>query len=60
MSEAFVPVPEGTRLVHVGPHKTGTTAVQNALWDARQSLRVELRLTVALTKDLPNCPRRDR
>ena len=39
MSEAFVPVPEGTRLVHVGPHKTGTTAVQNALWDARQSLR---------------------
>ena len=34
-----VPVPEGTRLVHIGPHKTGTTAVQNALWNARSSLR---------------------
>jgi len=31
-------VPAGTRLVHIGPHKTGTTAVQNALWDARWSL----------------------
>src|SRR6185503_8178266 len=26
------------------------------LLDPRQSLRAELRLTVALTKDLPNCP----
>jgi len=32
-------LPEGTRLVHIGPHKTGTTAVQNALWNARSSLR---------------------
>jgi hypothetical protein len=32
-------VPEGTRLVHIGPHKTGTTAVQNALWNARWELR---------------------
>jgi hypothetical protein len=31
-------VPAGTRLLHVGPHKTGTTAVQNALWSARSSL----------------------
>ena len=33
-----VPLPEGVRLVHIGPHKTGTTAVQNALWNARRSL----------------------
>jgi hypothetical protein len=31
-------LPEGARLVHVGPHKTGTTAVQNALWNARPQL----------------------
>jgi hypothetical protein len=34
-----LPLPEGVRLVHVGPHKTGTTAVQNALWNARKRLR---------------------
>jgi hypothetical protein len=33
-----LPLPQGVRLVHVGPHKTGTTAVQNALWNARSSL----------------------
>jgi len=33
-----LPLPEGVRLIHVGPHKTGTTAVQNALWDARSRL----------------------
>lgn len=33
------PLPEGVRLVHIGPHKTGTTAVQNALWTARPRLR---------------------
>ena len=31
-------LPEGTRLLHIGPHKTGTTAVQAALWSARASL----------------------
>ena len=34
-----LPLPEGVRLVHIGPHKTGTTAVQNALWTARPRLR---------------------
>ncbi|HUG29251.1 MAG TPA: hypothetical protein VMQ65_01885 [Candidatus Limnocylindria bacterium] len=34
-----LPLPEGVRLVHIGPHKTGTTAVQNALWSARPNLR---------------------
>ncbi len=33
-----LPVPEGTRLVHIGPHKTGTTSLQAALWDARDDL----------------------
>lgn len=33
------PLPEGVRLVHIGPHKTGTTAVQSALWNARPKLR---------------------
>ena len=29
------PLPEGTRLVHIGPHKTGTTALQAAFHLAR-------------------------
>lgn len=33
-------LPEGTRLLHIGPHKTGTTTVQGALWQARQEMRV--------------------
>jgi hypothetical protein len=31
----------GTRLLHIGPHKTGTTAIQRALQDARQELRAK-------------------
>jgi hypothetical protein len=31
-------VPEGSRLVHIGPHKTGTTSLQAALWGARESM----------------------
>jgi hypothetical protein len=31
-------VPEGTRLVHIGPHKTGTTSVQAALWTGREAM----------------------
>ena len=34
-----LPLPEGVRLIHIGPHKTGTTAVQSALWNARPRLR---------------------
>ena len=30
---------EGTRLVHIGPSKTGTSALQAALWGARASMR---------------------
>ncbi len=32
------PLPEGTRLIHVGPHKTGTTSIQGAMWTARAEL----------------------
>ncbi len=31
-------LPVGTRLLHIGPHKTGTTALQSALYDARPAL----------------------
>lgn len=35
---AVTPLPPGTRLVHIGPHKTGTTALQGALFDAKERL----------------------
>ncbi len=31
-------LPEGTRLVHIGPHKTGTTSLQAALWNGRPAM----------------------
>ena len=31
-------LPEGTHVVHIGPFKTGTTALQAALHDARPAL----------------------
>ncbi|WBB59721.1 hypothetical protein O7599_29875 [Streptomyces sp. WMMC500] len=33
------PTPPGTRLLHIGPHKTGTTALQGAFHKARPALR---------------------
>src|SRR4051794_4389054 len=38
MTTAGAAVPEGTRLVHIGPHKTGSTAIQVALHGARDRL----------------------
>ncbi|MFD3732468.1 hypothetical protein [Streptomyces sp. NPDC058632] len=32
------PLPDGTRLLHIGPHKTGTTAVQGALFAAKEEM----------------------
>ncbi|MFJ3191846.1 hypothetical protein ACIPJQ_04320 [Streptomyces griseoviridis] len=32
------PLPAGTRLLHIGPHKTGTTSIQGALFAARDRL----------------------
>jgi hypothetical protein len=38
-------LPNGAVLLHVGPHKTGTTALQGALWAAREKLhRQDVRL----------------
>lgn len=31
-------LPEGARLVHIGPQKTGTTAIQSAMFAAREAL----------------------
>lgn len=36
--EPVPPLPVGTRLVHIGPHKTGTTAVQSAFHQNRSAL----------------------
>ncbi|MDN0200978.1 hypothetical protein [Streptomyces sp. S.PNR 29] len=35
---AIAPLPAGTRLLHIGPHKTGTTAVQGALFAAKEAM----------------------
>jgi len=32
-------LPEGARVVHIGPSKTGTTSLQAAMWSARHELR---------------------
>ncbi|MFI1567872.1 hypothetical protein ACH4ZX_33440 [Streptomyces sp. NPDC020490] len=34
----IAPLPAGTRLLHIGPHKTGTTSIQGALFAARDRL----------------------
>ncbi|WP_444665048.1 hypothetical protein ACT17Q_05475 [Cellulomonas sp. CW35] len=36
---ALEPLPEGTRLVHIGAHKTGTSSVQGAFHEQREQLR---------------------
>ncbi|GGL69443.1 hypothetical protein GCM10010129_11080 [Streptomyces fumigatiscleroticus] len=35
---AVTPLPAGTRLVHIGPHKTGTTSIQGALFAAKDEM----------------------
>ncbi len=35
---AIPSLPDGTRLLHIGPHKTGTTALQAAMWEARGAM----------------------
>jgi hypothetical protein len=37
--EAIQPLPEGGVLLHIGPHKTGTTALQNSALKYRDELR---------------------
>lgn len=31
-------LPAGSRLLHIGPHKTGSTAIQNAFFQVRKEL----------------------
>jgi hypothetical protein len=38
MTAAGSTIPEGARLVHIGPHKTGSTAIQMALFQAADQL----------------------
>lgn len=38
MPESAAAVPEGSVLLHIGPHKTGTTAIQGILASAREDL----------------------
>lgn len=38
MTASGLTLPEGTRLVHIGPQKTGTTAIQVAMVEARERL----------------------
>ncbi|MCX4592059.1 hypothetical protein OG819_20690 [Streptomyces sp. NBC_01549] len=35
---APAPLPPGTRLLHIGPHKTGTTSIQGALFAAKDAM----------------------
>ncbi|MER7685915.1 hypothetical protein [Streptomyces sp. NPDC097610] len=35
---APAPLPPGTRLLHIGPHKTGTTSIQSALFAAKDAM----------------------
>lgn len=39
MAQDGLTLAEGSRLLHIGPHKTGTTAIQRALQDARDRLK---------------------
>ncbi len=38
MSAVATPLPEGARLLHIGPYKTGSTAIQTALFEAREAM----------------------
>ncbi|WP_406416197.1 hypothetical protein [Streptomyces sp. NBC_01614] len=36
--DVITPLATGTRLLHIGPHKTGTTSIQGALFEARAEM----------------------
>jgi PAS domain-containing protein len=38
MAQSQPLLPDGARLLHIGPYKTGSTAIQAALWEARPHL----------------------
>ncbi len=41
MSSEIAPLPAGTRLLHIGPHKTGTTTLQAAFHESRDALALQ-------------------
>ena len=41
MSDDVTPLPPGTRLLHIGPHKTGTTTMQAAFHESRDALAAQ-------------------
>jgi hypothetical protein len=41
IDERAQPIPDGTRLLHIGPHKTGTTSVQAAFHSARAAVAAQ-------------------
>jgi hypothetical protein len=50
-------VPVGTRLVHIGPSKTGTTSLQAAMWAARDEMRAQGVRYAAAAPTMPSRPR---
>jgi hypothetical protein len=52
-----ITLPERSRLVHIGPHKTGTTAIQAALWNARSELPSQGVRLVGRTRNPSNAVR---
>ena len=41
MTDGIAPLPTGTRLLHIGPHKTGTTTMQAAFHHSRDELAAQ-------------------
>ena len=41
MTSAVAPLPPGTRVLHIGPHKTGTTTLQAAFHQSREALAAQ-------------------
>lgn len=41
MTTEIAPLPQGTRLLHIGPHKTGTTTIQAAFHQSRAGLAAQ-------------------
>jgi hypothetical protein len=50
-------LPDGARLLHIGPHKTGTTSLQGALWNARDAMRAQGVRHVGRTRNPSNAVR---
>ncbi len=45
-----MPLPEGARVLHIGPHKTGSTAIQDAMHQARDDMLAQGVRYVSITR----------